>query len=365
MPPRNNRRGAPTGEFDLIRRFTRLLPLGGEGVRLGVGDDAAVLSPPRGEDLVATVDEVVEGVHFDRRFTPEDVGWKALAVNLSDLAAMGARPLWGLVALGVPRGTPERRLLGVARGLGRCARRHGLAVVGGNVTRAPALAVAITVVGAVPRGRALTRGGARPGDILLASGTFGDAALGLSARPHPALAARQRRPEPRLALGRSLLGLAHAAVDVSDGLVQDLGHLCAASGVAAALEAAEVPLSPAYRARAARLPDPLQPALNGGEDYELLAAVPPGRVEAAFRAAEQAGTRLTVIGRFRRGRGVRILAPDGSLRRPPRGAPGPLAPGHDHLRAPDPALTSPRAGLGSAPGLPAKPRARRRRPESP
>src|SRR5512136_1924205 len=126
----------PLGEFELIELFTRALPLRGEGVLVGVGDDAAVLRPPRGERLVATADAVFEGVHFDRRFTAEDVGWKALAVNLSDLAAMGARPLWALVALAVPRGVSRRRVAGIARGLGSCARLHGLAVVGGNVTRA-------------------------------------------------------------------------------------------------------------------------------------------------------------------------------------------------------------------------------------
>ena len=336
-------------EFALIRSFTRALPLRGEGVRLGVGDDAAVLVPPRGEELVATVDEVVEGVHFDGRFTPEQVGWKALAVNLSDLAAMGARPLWGLVALAVPRGTPARRLAGVARGLGACARRHGLTVVGGNVTRAPALSLAVTVLGAVPRGQALTRGGARPGDLLLASGTFGDAALGLGHRPAPALARRQRRPVPRLALGRALLGLAHAAIDVSDGLVQDLGHLCDASGVAAELLAGAVRLSPAYRRAAARLADPLAPALAGGEDYELLAAVPPRRLQAALRAAAAARTPVAVIGRFRRGEGVEVLGPDGRPRTLAQ-----LPPGHDHLRAPAPALTSPSAGLGSGPAAGAR-----------
>jgi thiamine-monophosphate kinase len=313
-------------EFELIDRFTRLLPLRGEGVRLPVGDDAAVLAPPRREELVATVDEVVEGVHFDARFTPQDVGWKALAVNLSDLAAMGARPLWALVALAVPPGTPARRLLGVARGIGACARQHGLAVVGGNVTRAPALALTITAVGAVPRGRALTRGGARPGDVLVASGTFGDAALGLAPRAGPALRRRQRRPTPRLALGRALLPLARAAIDVSDGLVQDLGHLCAASGVAADVLAEEVPRSPAYRRAVAGTPAPLAPALAGGEDYELLAAVPSARVGAARRAAARAGTPLTVIGRFRRGAGVRLIGPDGRAL--------PLPAGHDHLGPP-------------------------------
>ena len=229
------------GEFELIAAFTALLPTRGEGVRLGPGDDAALLQPPRGETLVATVDAVVEGVHFDQRFTPADIGWKALAVNLSDLAAMGARPLWALVALGVPLGAPAARLRGIARGLGACARRHRLAVVGGNVTRALELSLTVTVVGTVARGRALRRDGARPGDLVLVSGTLGDAALGVAPEAAASLHRRQRRPTPRLALGLGLRRLATAAIDISDGLAQDLGHLCSASGVGATLRVTAAP----------------------------------------------------------------------------------------------------------------------------
>jgi thiamine-monophosphate kinase len=323
-------RGAPRrapGEFELIARITRALPLAGEGVRLGPGDDTALLRPPAGEDLAVTVDAVVEGVHFDGRFTAEDVGWKALAVNLSDLAAMGARPLWALVALAFPGDTPAARLEGVARGLGACARAHRIAVAGGNVTRASELSVTVTVAGAVARGEALTRAGARPGDLLLATGTFGDAALGRLEGAAGALARRQRRPEPRLALGRALRGVARACIDVSDGLVQDLGHVCAASGVGAEVEAAAVPTSAAYRRRAGALASPLAPALAGGEDYELLLAVAPARLDAAHRAARRTATPLAVIGRFVRGQGVRVLAESGEELTL-------AAPGHDHLRAP-------------------------------
>jgi thiamine-monophosphate kinase len=313
----------PAGEFELIAAFIGLVPTRGEGVRLGPGDDGALLQPPRGQTLVATVDAVVEGVHFDHRFTPGDIGWKALAVNLSDLAAMGARPLWALVALGVPRATPAARLRGVARGLGACARRHGLAVVGGNLTRAAELSVTVTVVGAVAPGRALRRDGARPGDLVLVSGTLGDAALGLAPRAAAWLGRRQRRPTPRLALGLGLGGLASAAIDLSDGLEQDLGHLCLASGVGATLRAGWLPRSAAAVAACARLADPWGPALDGGEDYELCVTVPPARLGAARRAATRAGVPLTVIGEVRRGRGVRVLAPDGRPRPPGQG--------HDHL----------------------------------
>ena len=310
-------------EFQLIDLFTRALPRSGEGVVIGVGDDAAVLRPPRGEVLCATADALVEDVHFDRRFAPEDVGWKALAVNLSDLAAMGARPLWALVALAVTGREAPGRLVRIARGLGACARRHGVAVAGGNVTRARELSLTVTVLGAAAPGRVLRRSGARPGDVLLVSGTVGDAALGLARGAAPALAARQRRPRPRLALGRALAGVASAAIDVSDGLVQDLGHVCDASGTGATVRLAAVPLSPAYRRAVQGRADRLAPALGGGEDYELLLAVPPERVPGALAAARRVRTRLTAIGTVERARGIRLLGAAGALR--------PAVPGHDHL----------------------------------
>ncbi len=317
-PPRGAR---PGGEFALIAAFTRALPTRGPGVRLGPGDDAALLRPPPGEELVATVDAVVEGVHFDHRFTPGDIGWKALAVNLSDLAAMGARPLWALVALQVPPATPAARLTAIARGLGACARRHRLAVVGGNVSRGGELSLTVTVLGAVERGRALRRDGARPGHLVLVSGTLGDAALGLRPGAAAPLRRRQRRPTPRLGLGLALRGLASAAIDLSDGLGQDLGHLCRASGVGATLQAADLPRSAAGRAAAGD--HPWGAALSGGEDYELCVTVPPSRLAAARRAARRAGVALTVIGVVRPGRGVTVLGPGG--RRLPVGR------GHDHL----------------------------------
>jgi thiamine-monophosphate kinase len=313
------------GEFELIAAFTRALPLAGEGVVLGPGDDAALLRPPPGHDLVATVDAVEEGVHFDGRFTPGDIGWKALAVNLSDLAAMGARPLWALVALGVPPGTPPARLAGVARGLGACARRYHVTVAGGNVTRAAGLSLTVTAVGSTPRGRSLRRDGARPGDAVMVSGTLGEAALGREAGAAASLARRQRRPVPRLELGRALLGLASAAIDVSDGLVQDLGHLCTASGVGASLRLAELPISAAYRRATAGRADPWQPALSGGEDYELCLTVPPRLVRRALEAGHAAGTPLCTVGTITRLRGVQVARPGGGHH--------PVRPGHDHLAA--------------------------------
>jgi len=316
----------PIGEFELIALFTREVPAAGGGVVVGIGDDAAVLRPPPGELLVATVDAVVDRVHFGRGFAPEDVGWKALAVNLSDVAAMGARPLWALVALSTPRREDPSRLARIGRGLAACARAHRVAVVGGNVTRARQLSLTVTVLGGVRPDRILRRSGARAGDALLVSGTLGDAALGRVPGAAPALARRQRRPAPRLALGRALAGIARACIDVSDGLLQDLGHLCRASGVGASLRLSELPLSPAYLAAARRLADPFGPALSGGEDYELLAAVPVRRVPEALRAARRARTPLAVVGSVVAGGRVQVARCGGGLH-PVRRL------GHDHFAA--------------------------------
>jgi thiamine-monophosphate kinase len=326
------------GEFELIDLFTRRMPVRGPGVVTGIGDDAAVLRAPRGELLVATVDAVMEGVHFGPGFTPADVGWKALAVNLSDVAAMGARPLWALVGLATPPGEDPARLAGVGRGLAACARAAGVTVVGGNVTSADRLSLTVTVLGSARAADILRRGGARPGDLLVVSGTLGDAALGLEPGAAASLVRRQRRPVARLALGRALGGLARAAIDVSDGLVQDLGHLCEASGVGAVVEVERLPLSRAARAALRGRDDRWDLPLAGGEDYELLAAVPPGRLAAVRAAARRARTPLAVVGRFERGRGVRVVKGGGEpvlLRRA----------GWDHLRRPRAAFLD-----GGAPG---------------
>jgi thiamine-monophosphate kinase len=245
-------------------------------------------------------------------------------VSLSDLAAMGALPLWALVALATPRSEGRARLERVGRGLAACARHFRVAVVGGNVSRARELSLTVSALGAAAPGRILTRAGARPGDAVLVSGTLGDAALGLLPGAAAALRRRQRRPEPRLALGRALGPIATACIDVSDGLLQDLGHLCRASGVAASIRLAELPLSAAYAAAVRSRRDKWEPALAGGEDYELLATVPVGRVAEALRAARRARTRLSVIGAVVPGRGVRVARCEGGRYRVRRA-------GHDHL----------------------------------
>jgi len=293
-------------EFDLIEAF--LAPFGGGQ---GVGSDCAAVRVRRGFQLVATTDAVVEGVHFDlRRFAPEDVGWKALAVNLSDLAAAGARPRWFLCALGVPRGMRSAQIARrMARGMAPLARRFGCALVGGNVTRAAHWSLTITALGEARR--PLTRSGARPGDALVVVGALGDAAAGLKRFPPAAGSNAQRRPVPLVREGLRAARVARASIDVSDGFLQDLGHLCRASGVGAVVECSALPLGKAARA----LPDGMELALSGGEDYALLLAVPTRRALGFGR----------VVGRFTRSREI-VLTELGQPRPLPRQA------GFDHLR---------------------------------
>ena len=298
-------------EFDLIDAFLR--PFGGGE---GVGSDCATLQPRPGYKLVLTTDAVVEGVHFDlRRFAPEDVGWKALAVNLSDLAAAGARPRWFLCALGVPRSARALQIAQrMARGMAPLARRSGCALVGGNVTRASGWSVTITALGEARR--PLTRSGARPGDVLVVVGNLGDAAAGL--RPYPSAQAvrAQRRPRPLLRQGVRAAGIAAASIDVSDGFLQDLRHLCRASGVGAVVECSALPLGRAARA----LPDGMELALSGGEDYALLLAVRRRRLDELKRAV-----RCVEVGRMVRGREIVLT----ELGQP---LPAPRAAGFDHLK---------------------------------
>jgi len=285
-------------EFALIQRIRRLFePTGspGPGIVLGNGDDAAVLDTD-GEGLVATTDSLVEGTHFRWDLCrPRDVGFKAAAVSLSDLAAMGARPLALLVSFTLPADLDDKQVIGVSRGLARACRGFGVSVVGGNVagTQGP-FEVNIAALGRTLDGRYLTRSGARPGDLVLVSGHLGSAALGLAvlmdedvpSNRYRTLVRAFLRPEPRLELGLSVLETpgVHCAMDVSDGFLADLGHLVRASGVGARVEVDRLPLcKEALRFQAAGGPDPVTAALNGGEDYELLVCDDPealGRLQA-------------------------------------------------------------------------------------
>jgi thiamine-monophosphate kinase len=291
------------GEFGLIARieaaarraFARVAV---PSVVVGIGDDAAVLRVRAGEQVVVTTDALVEGVHFDfAHETARTAGRRALAANLSDLAAMGARPLGFVMALAAPPGTSVARALGLTRGMLDLAVRFGCPLVGGNVARASELSVSITAIGAVPRGRALLRGGARPGDRLFVTGSLGGAALERARR------AVRRAGVPRLAAGAALARLrgVGACIDISDGLVADLRHVCRASRVRARLDVARVPMPRGFAAACARAGlDPLQLALAGGEDYELLftARGPEARAGALGR---KLGVAVAEIGRIEAG----------------------------------------------------------------
>jgi thiamine-monophosphate kinase len=301
------------GEFDLIRRhFARPV----ERAVLGIGDDCALLAPTPGMQLAVSSDLLVEGRHFLSTVAPERLGHKALAVNLSDLAACGAAPLAYTLALALPR-PDEGFLAGFARGLHALADQHGIELVGGDTTAGP-LAICITVFGEVPAGAALRRDGARAGDRLWVSGTLGDARLALEGfRGAVALPGDQfeqirhamEQPTPRVALGVALRGVASAAIDLSDGLVGDLAHVLAASRVGATLHADALPRSAALGAQ----PLGLQRlcTLAGGDDYELLFAAPPDRDGAVHAAAEHAGVAVTCIGELTAEPGLRLRDRDG------------------------------------------------------
>ena len=321
------------GEFALIARLTAGLPSRAD-VALGVGDDAALLNLSgfaADSLLVATCDAQIERQHFTLGVaTPEEAGHKALAVNLSDLAAMGAEPLWALVSLLLPRALDVATLDGVYAGLRSLAARYSVALVGGNVaaTDGP-LAIDVTALGRVPRDQALTRAGGGPGDLVLVTGMLGAAAAGVllqggdarldavsgEAKAHARAA--QVSPQPRVAEGRALAasGVVTAMLDVSDGLAADLGHLCAASNAGAELDADVIPVDPAASDVAAALGrDALQLALEGGEDYELLFTVPPARLEQALAVVAEARGVARVIGRLTEpGSGLRIRFVDGRI----------------------------------------------------
>lgn len=296
-------------EFDLIARFLAAFRV--QPPPRGPGDDAAVLPPA--PTSVVTCDAVIEGVHFLRSTSSlADIGHKALAVNLSDVASMGATPSWFVCALGLPPDVSPRDVDELSRGMAALARVHQVELVGGNVTRSPQLTVNITVAGTARR--PLLRSGARPGHHLYVSGYLGDAAAGLELLQKHAAVGRgqrqlldaQRRPAPHLAFGRIAAEFASAAIDVSDGLVQDLGHVTDASRVGASLESAAIPMSDALLAHAGSRAKALGLALGGGEDYVLLIAVPPRRRVAFDRALDRGGLRALRIGVVTQGTGVLI-----------------------------------------------------------
>lgn len=299
------------GEFELIEAcFSPLGTSGAEGVITGMGDDGAVLSVPRTQDLVVSTDTLVEGVHFRSDDDPYLLGRKALLVNLSDLAAMGALPRWYLLSLSLPATTPVRWVQEFARGLRVEGERFDVTLVGGDTTGSLGnLALTVTIMGHLGHGRAVLRSGAKPGDRIFVSGTLGDAALGLAhhlgrltvADPEDVIHLRQAHqlPEPRvgLSLGLADAALVRGAIDISDGLVADLRHLCTASGVGAEVAFEKLPLSHAVRRQLALHEAEVQTLiLSGGEDYELLFTVSPGCLGAVANLADQIGVAITEIG---------------------------------------------------------------------
>ncbi|MBR0663151.1 thiamine-phosphate kinase [Roseomonas hellenica] len=311
-------------EFALIGRHFR--PLAGEGA-LDLTDDAAVLAPPAGRELVIAADAMVAGVHFLADDPPETIGRKLLRVNLSDLAAMGAVPLGYLMTTAFPKDIEDGWIARFAAGLAADQREFGLSVLGGDTVGTPGpMTLSLTILGHVAPGAALRRAGARPGDDLWVSGSIGDGALGLRAARGQLpdtdgfLAGRYRVPQPRVALGLALVGLATAAMDVSDGLMQDLGHLCRASGCGAEVLADAVPLSDAARAAIAVDPGLRPLPFGGGDDYELLFAAPPAKAQEIQAAAAAVGIAATRIGRFVAGHpAARLLDAKGAEVALPRG----------------------------------------------
>lgn len=290
-------------EFELIRlHFAGLAP-DGEGVVLGIGDDCALLKLDEGEELAISTDTLVAGRHFPLQTAPYDIGWKSLAVSLSDLAAMGAEPRAFLLALTLEQAEPAW-LKAFACGLSDLACRHRVALIGGDTTRGP-LNINITAMGVVPRGQALRRSGARVGDAVCVTGTLGDAALGLQRwdQPEAMLRARLDRPEPRVTAGLALRAFAHAAIDLSDGLAGDLAHVLIASGLGARIEAEQLPMSVDF-ARLCRPAGRLVLQAQGGDDYELCVCLPADRVEAARAALD---VPLTVIGQITAEPGLRFV----------------------------------------------------------
>lgn len=326
------------GEAGILEVIRRIAAAPDPAVVVGIGDDAAVVRTRADRDLVVTTDIQIEGVHFQRRYAaPYDVGWKAMAINLSDIAAMGALPRHALVSLAVPPDLPLRWVEDLYRGLSELGGSFGATIVGGNLARTSGpMTVDVTLVGEVEEDLLLRRTGAGVGDVVLVTGSLGRSAAGLAVATHGLqIAGREElltshlRPHPRVHEARvvSRSRMATAMIDLSDGLAMDLGRLCDANALGVRIDAALVPVDEAVH-RAADLlgTDALELALFGGEDYELLIAVPPAHAQVlADRIRQEVGTAVTVIGEFVHPREGRSLVRDGTLR--------PLAPqGWDHFR---------------------------------
>jgi thiamine-monophosphate kinase len=315
-------RSGESGEDRLIARHFR--PIARHPGAFDLIDDAAALAPPVGHELVLTVDAIVAGVHFFADDPADAIARKSLRVNLSDLAAKGAKPVGFLLTLALPKGVSERWLNTFSRGLASDAKRYGFPVLGGDTVRTPGpLTISVTAFGALPKGTMVHRFGAKPGDHVFVTGTVGDAALGLKLRngegkrwklraaERKHLAARYLVPEPRNTVADAVRAHATASMDVSDGLAGDLAKLCRASGVGAQIEVEHIPLSKAALAALASDGKLIGPMLSGGDDYEVLCTVPPRKVAAFQTAARKARVPVTAIGRIVKGEGANFLRADG------------------------------------------------------
>jgi thiamine-monophosphate kinase len=307
-------------EFQLIRQIQRETSLSSytdtdQGVKLGIGDDGAVLELPAGQHLVAATDTLNAGTHFPLDTLPSDIGHKCLAVNLSDLAAMGARPRWALLSLSLPEADAEW-VQSFTAGFRALAQAHSVSLVGGDTTNGP-LSICLTALGLVEPGRQLLRSGAKPGDLLVVSGTIGGAARVLEMLQTGKMVTDRHlldRPIPQVDLGLALVGYASACIDISDGLLADLGHLLKASGCGARLDLGELPAADAL----AGLEDNTRwnYQLSGGDDYELLFTLPSRHQALLNTWSQQLDTRLSIIGEIEKDEGVRCQGPDGSVYKP-------------------------------------------------
>ncbi len=303
----------PLGEFELINRFFARGGPQRADVSLGIGDDAALVRVPEGTELVVAVDTIVGGVHFPAGTSPQDIGYRALAVNLSDVAAMGATPAWATLALTLPA-ADESWLEAFCSGFFALARAHEVMLIGGDTNSGP-LSITVQIMGHVPIGKALRRSGASAGDLIFVSGHVGDAAAGLALLEQRAAAdqshraqliARFLRPQPRIALGLALRDVASAAIDISDGLAADLTHILEASGVGACLNLDALPLSEAL-AGTFESQRALELAFGGGDDYELCVTVPPQRVQLLAGIAASSACPLTRVGVIEAQPGLRSI----------------------------------------------------------
>jgi thiamine-monophosphate kinase len=307
----------PISEFDLISDYFSGLTPQRSDVMVGIGDDAALLRIPQGMDLAVSVDTLVAGVHFYPDTSPANLGHKALAVNLSDLAAMGAEPAWATLALTLPK-VEESWLREFCRGFAALANQYQLQLVGGDTTAGP-LSLTLQVHGLLPMGKGLMRGGAQVGDAIYVTGTLGDAAMALETKGEwsvrsdlQPLIARLERPTPRVEVGLALRGIASSAIDISDGLVADLGHILASSGVGAKVELDKLPLSPLVAA-SHQGGERWEAIIAGGDDYELCFTLPPEHRDQVDVIAQRTGVKITPIGVVEAQQQLHCIKPDGSL----------------------------------------------------